>query len=64
MAVLLYYLVRVRRGSGRGVGERFGWVVRFFQRDASEEKRGRKKAEAPQDKGGSGLVGGGNGGEY
>jgi ATP-binding cassette subfamily G (WHITE) protein 2 (PDR) len=64
MAVLLYYLVRVRRGSGRTLGERFGWLLKFFQRDADEEKRGRKKAEASQDKGGSGLVEGGDGGEY
>jgi ATP-binding cassette subfamily G (WHITE) protein 2 (PDR) len=64
MAVLLYYLVRVRRGSGRTLGERFGWVLRFLRRDAGEDKKGGEKGEGAGDEGGDGLVGSGEGGEY
>jgi ATP-binding cassette subfamily G (WHITE) protein 2 (PDR) len=51
MAVVLYYLIRVRKGSGKAMSERLGWVLKFWQRDPSEEKTDtRAKAKAPQDK--------------
>jgi ATP-binding cassette subfamily G (WHITE) protein 2 (PDR) len=49
MAVLLYYLIRVRKGSGRTMGERFGWVLRFFRKDANSEKKStHARSQAPQ----------------
>jgi ATP-binding cassette subfamily G (WHITE) protein 2 (PDR) len=38
MAVLLYYLIRVRKGSGKGLAERFAPLLKMFKRDAHEEK--------------------------
>lgn len=50
-AVLLYYLIRVRKGSGRSLGERFGWVLALFRKDAHKENKGGERKKAPQDKG-------------
>jgi len=52
MAVLLYYLIRVRKGSGRGLKERMAPLLKLFKKDAHEnkEKTTEKKMEAPQDK--------------
>lgn len=46
MAVFLYYLIRVRKGSGKSFGERFA----VFKKG---EKKGDKveKAELPRDEG-------------
>lgn len=51
MAVFLYYLVRVRKGSGKSFAERFSWVLVFFKKDAKKENKGAEKAKAPQDQG-------------
>lgn len=49
MAVLLYYLIRVRKSSGRSMGEKFGWILKFFQKDASAEKKTTDaRSQAPQ----------------
>jgi ATP-binding cassette, subfamily G (WHITE), member 2, PDR len=37
MAVFLYYLIRVRKSSGKTMEERFGWLLRFLKRDANEK---------------------------
>jgi ATP-binding cassette, subfamily G (WHITE), member 2, PDR len=52
MAVLLYYLIRVRRGSGKSMAERFKPVLALFKKDAKKENKGPEKAKAPQDQGG------------
>jgi ATP-binding cassette subfamily G (WHITE) protein 2 (PDR) len=49
MAVLLYYLIRVRRGSGKGLGERLSPLLALFRKDASKENKGAEKKKAPQD---------------
>jgi ATP-binding cassette subfamily G (WHITE) protein 2 (PDR) len=43
VAVLLYYLIRVRKGSGRTMGERFQSLLGLFKRD-SKGKKGAEKA--------------------
>lgn len=49
MAVLLYYLIRVRKGSGKTMSERFGWVLKMFRKDAHSEKNTTNaRAQAPQ----------------
>lgn len=49
MAVVLYYLIRVRKGSGRTMGERFGWVQKLFRKDAGANKNStNSSAQAPQ----------------
>ncbi|EHL03024.1 putative ABC transporter CDR4 [Glarea lozoyensis 74030] len=55
MAVLLYYLIRVRKGSGKSMSEKFAPVLKLFKKDPGENKTGstEKKKEAPQAKGGS-----------
>jgi ABC-type multidrug transport system permease subunit len=54
MAVLLYYLIRVRKGSGKGIGERLAPVLKIFKKDPGEdshkEKSTEQKMKAPQDK--------------
>ncbi|RDL33925.1 putative ABC1 transport protein [Venustampulla echinocandica] len=40
MTVLLYYVIRVRKGSGRTIAERFGPILRVFKKDP--ERRGGK----------------------
>jgi ATP-binding cassette subfamily G (WHITE) protein 2 (PDR) len=57
MAVFLYYLIRVRKGSGRSMAERFSPLLGLFKKDAKKENKGAEKAEkaekakAPQDQG-------------
>jgi ATP-binding cassette subfamily G (WHITE) protein 2 (PDR) len=55
MAVLLYYLIRVRKGSGKSMSEKFAPLLKLFKKDPGEDKTGltEKKKEAPQAKGGS-----------
>jgi ATP-binding cassette, subfamily G (WHITE), member 2, PDR len=43
VAVLLYYLIRVRKGSGRTMGERLRPLLALFKRGATEEKKGTEK---------------------
>lgn len=55
MAVMLYYLIRVRKGSGKGIGERIAPILRIFKKDPGEDKKEEEKTteqkmEAPQDK--------------
>lgn len=52
VAVLLYYLVRVRKGSGRSLGERLTPLLGLWRKDPDSEPRGSEKAKAPQDQGG------------
>jgi ATP-binding cassette subfamily G (WHITE) protein 2 (PDR) len=53
-AVLFYYLIRVRKGSGKGLGEKLAPVLKLFKKDPEAENKGtEKKKEAPQAKGGS-----------
>ncbi|CZR53514.1 probable ABC1 transport protein [Phialocephala subalpina] len=51
MAVLLYYLIRVRKGSGKSMAERFSPLLKLFKKDAHKENKGTEKAKAPQDQG-------------
>ncbi|KUJ08928.1 ABC-transporter [Mollisia scopiformis] len=51
MAVMLYYLFRVRNGSGKGLAQRFSWVLAFFKKDPKKENKGPEKAKTPQDQG-------------
>lgn len=44
-------MIRVRKGSGRTLKERFGWVLMLFKRDAHKENKGGERKKAPQDKG-------------
>lgn len=49
MAVFFYYLIRVRKSSGKTMSEKFGWILRFFRKDASAEKNTTDaRAQAPQ----------------
>jgi len=52
MAVVFYYLVRVRKSSGKSMGEKLAPVLKLFKKDASEEtdKTTEQKMKAPQDK--------------
>jgi ATP-binding cassette subfamily G (WHITE) protein 2 (PDR) len=50
MAVLLYYLIRVRKGSGRGLGERLRPVLGLFKKDPEKKNVGEERKKAPQDK--------------
>jgi ATP-binding cassette subfamily G (WHITE) protein 2 (PDR) len=43
VAVLLYYLIRVRKGSGRTMGERVKPLLALFKKDSKEEKKGAEK---------------------
>jgi len=38
MAVFLYYLIRVRKSSGKTIGEKFSWLGKLFKKNASAEK--------------------------
>lgn len=51
MAVLLYYLIRVRKSSGKSMAEKFSPLLKLFKKDAHKENKGAEKAKAPQDKG-------------
>ena len=50
MAVLLYYLIRVRKGSGKSMAEKFGPVLGLFKKDPKKENTGEERKKAPQDK--------------
>lgn len=48
MAVFLYYLIRVRKSSGKSGSEKFGWLLKPFKKDPSAEKTTtQSRAEAP-----------------
>jgi ATP-binding cassette, subfamily G (WHITE), member 2, PDR len=47
MAVVLYYLIRVRKGSGKSMAERFSPLFAFFKNDPSKENKGDEKKKAP-----------------
>jgi ATP-binding cassette subfamily G (WHITE) protein 2 (PDR) len=49
MAVLLYYLIRVRKSSGKGIGERLAPILGLFKKDPKKENKGSEKKKAPQD---------------
>lgn len=46
VAILLYYLIRVRKGSGKSMAERMKPLLALFKRDAKEDK-GEKTQPAP-----------------
>lgn len=50
MAVVLYYLIRVRKSSGKGMAERFKPLLVLFKKDSKKENKGTEKAKTPQDK--------------
>jgi ATP-binding cassette subfamily G (WHITE) protein 2 (PDR) len=49
MAAVLYYLFRVRKGSGKGMGERLQPLLGLFKKDPSKENTGSEKKKAPMD---------------
>lgn len=53
MAVLFYYLIRVRKSSGRSFKEKLGGLAGLFKRDSKSDntKTTKKKMEAPYAKG-------------
>jgi hypothetical protein len=55
MAVVLYYLIRVRKGSGKSMAERFSPLLAFFKNDHSKENKDDEKKKAPHAKGESVL---------
>lgn len=50
MAVFLYYMFRVRKGSGKSLKERVGPILRLFRKDPEAEPKGEEKAKTAQDK--------------
>ena len=48
MAVFLYYMIRVRKGSGKGLKEKLAPVLALFKKDAKKENTGTEKMKAPQ----------------
>lgn len=54
-AVLFYYFFRVRKSSGKGLGEKLKPVLGLFKKDPEKENKGAEKMKAPQDQGGSVL---------
>jgi ABC-type multidrug transport system permease subunit len=48
VAVLFYYLFRVRKSSGRSFGDKLAPVLGLFKKDPLKENNGEEK-EAPQD---------------
>ena len=48
-AVMLYYFFRVRKSSGKTMGEKFGPVLKLFKKDAHKENTGSEKKKTPQD---------------
>lgn len=59
VAVLLYYLVRVRKGSGKGLGGRLKPLLGAFRKDSKvdpEKEDTRQKMKAPQDKAEGGIL--------
>lgn len=56
VAILFYYWFRVRKGSGKGFGERLAPMLKLFRKDSSAEKTTtEEKKKTPQDQGGSVL---------
>ena len=55
MAIMLYYLIRVRKGSGKSMGEKLAPVLGLFKKDPKKESKGAEKKKAPQAKGESVL---------
>jgi ATP-binding cassette subfamily G (WHITE) protein 2 (PDR) len=53
--IVLYYLIRVRKGSGKSMAERFSPLLAFFKNDPSKENKGDEKKKAPHAKGESVL---------
>lgn len=49
-AIALYYTFRVRKGSGKSIGEKLKPVLGLFKKDPEAEKSGKAKADAPQSK--------------
>lgn len=49
VAVLLYYFFRVRKGSGKKMGERLKPLQGLFKKDPEKENKGAEKAKAPMD---------------
>lgn len=47
--VLLYYFFRVRKGSGKGIGEKLKPVLGLFRKDPEKKVEGKEKKKAPQD---------------
>ena len=50
MAVLLYYLIRVRKGSGKSMAEKLSPILGLFKKDPKKENTGPERKKAPQDK--------------
>jgi ATP-binding cassette subfamily G (WHITE) protein 2 (PDR) len=50
MAVFLYYLIRVRKGSGKSMAEKLSPILALFKKDPKKENKGSEKNKAPQDK--------------
>jgi ATP-binding cassette subfamily G (WHITE) protein 2 (PDR) len=51
MAVVFYYMFRVRKGSGRSIAERLSPLLKLFKSDPEKENVGSEKKKAPQAKG-------------
>jgi ATP-binding cassette subfamily G (WHITE) protein 2 (PDR) len=49
VAVLFYYLFRVRKSSGKTMGEKFGPLLKLLRKDPSKENKGAERKKAPQD---------------
>lgn len=43
VAVLLYYLIRVRKSSGKGIGEKLSPLLGLFKKDPKKENKGSEK---------------------
>lgn len=50
MAVFLYYFFRVRKGSGKGLGERVKGLTGLFRKDPESEPSGKEKSKTAMDK--------------
>jgi ABC-type multidrug transport system permease subunit len=50
MAVFLYYIIRVRKGSGKSIAEKLSPILGLFKKDPKKENKGSEKKKAPQDK--------------
>jgi ATP-binding cassette subfamily G (WHITE) protein 2 (PDR) len=49
VAILFYYLFRVRKSSGKSMGEKLAPVLKLFKKDATKENKGSERKKAPQD---------------
>ena len=50
-AVVFYYMFRVRKSSGKGIGEKLAPVLKLFKKDAKKENKGSEKKKTPQSQG-------------